>query len=153
MSRELYSSLARTIEDNNMQEVVSFAGWLPDPRDFFEAIDVFVLASRHDEGFGLVLAEAGERGIPVVSTRSGGAVEVVVDGKTGILVDKNRPDQIAEAVQRLADDQALRLAMGKAGRERVSRHFNLEYQARQFCELLGGAPCSFVQTGPHSVFS
>jgi glycosyltransferase involved in cell wall biosynthesis len=119
-----------------IRDKVGFAGWLSESREFFEAIDVFVLASRHEEGFGLVAAEAAERGLPVVCTRSGGVVEIVTDGLTGIVVEKNSPAQIASAVRRLAADPGLRMAMGRAGRSKVCKEFDIDVQAARVASLL-----------------
>ena len=131
-----FSRLRQLVLEWGIDRVVGFPGWLPQAQEFFEAIDIFVLASRHEEGFGLVVAEAGERGVPVVCTRSGGALEIVIDGRTGILVDKNHPEQIALAIERLAEDPRLAAEMGVAGRQRVSQDFNLACQAALFEKFL-----------------
>ena len=55
--------------------------------------DIFAFAPIWDEGFGLPPVEAMAAGLPVVSSRSGPMVETVVDGKTGILVEKNDADE------------------------------------------------------------
>jgi glycosyltransferase involved in cell wall biosynthesis len=107
-----------------------------DASEFYGGIDVLILASRHDEGFGLVVAEAGERGIPVIATRSGGAVEVVVDGETGILVPKQNPSALGSAMARLGNDGDLRIAMGERARDHISRHFDLEKQVDKFTDFL-----------------
>ncbi|MCF8478540.1 MAG: glycosyltransferase, partial [Pseudolabrys sp.] len=105
-------------------------------------IDVLVLASRHEEGFGLVLAEAGERGLPVVATRSGGAAEVVRDGETGFLVGKHAPHELAAAMQRLYSDAGLRECLGRRGRDRVAAGFDLAAQTARmadcFAEVAAG---------------
>ncbi|MEP7305882.1 MAG: glycosyltransferase family 4 protein [Acidobacteriota bacterium] len=131
-----FSHLQRRLERDGIRTLVGFAGWLSRSQDFFEAIDIFVMASRHEEGFGLVVAEAGERAVPVVCTRSGGAVEVILDGQSGILVDKNNPGEMAAAIKRLARNSQLRMEMGEAGRRIVLQHFNLDDQARELARLL-----------------
>ncbi|HNY38749.1 MAG TPA: glycosyltransferase family 4 protein [Bryobacteraceae bacterium] len=116
--------------------VVGFAGWLPTSQEFFEAVDILVLASRHDEGFGLVIAEAMERGVAVVSTRSGGAVEIIEHGVSGFLIEKRAPEKLAACLLSLAADDSLRLRVAAAGRKRVEQFFNLERQAVLFEEVL-----------------
>jgi glycosyltransferase involved in cell wall biosynthesis len=59
------------------------------------------LISPSVEEFGLCLAEAQAAGVPVVGTRRGGSAEVVLDGRTGVLLDEATPATIAEAVRRL----------------------------------------------------
>jgi glycosyltransferase involved in cell wall biosynthesis len=123
------SRLAARVRRRELDDIVGFCRWLPEARDFYEAIDVLVLPSRHDEGFGLVLAEAGARGVPAVATRSGGAVEIVEDNVTGLLVGKQAPQELAAAMLRLATDEAARRAMGRRARQRIATHFDLATQA------------------------
>ena len=73
------AALERQIAARGLQDRVVLSGWVGHAAEFYEAIDVFVLASRHEEGFGLVIAEAGERGVPAIATASGGAAEIVED--------------------------------------------------------------------------
>jgi glycosyltransferase involved in cell wall biosynthesis len=131
-----FSHLKCLVKDYCLEQHVGFVGWLPQSCEFFEGIDIFVLASRHEEGFGLVIAEASERGLPVICTHSGGAVEIVRDGETGIVVEKNKPEQIATAIKRLANNKSLRFHMGQAGRKRVCQAFNLENQVNYFEKTL-----------------
>lgn len=135
-SGPFYDSLQRKVVEMKMERWVEFVGWLPESKDFFGNIDVFVMASRHDEGFGLVVAEAGERSVPVVVTRSGGATEVVDDGVSGFLVEKNTPAAIASCVSNLVQNPKLRAQMGHAGRLRVERQFNLQAQVGIFERFL-----------------
>lgn len=135
-SADEMSRLAGMVVACRLGEAVRFCGWLPEPRDFYEAIDVLVLPSQHDEGFGLVIAEAAERGVPAIATRSGGAVEIVDDGNTGLLVAKQSPVELAEAMLRLARDAALRCDMGRRARARVTAEFNLSTQAERVAAWL-----------------
>ena len=133
------TKLTKLIADHGLEKQVRFSGWLPTPQDFFVAIDVLVLASRHDEGFGLVVAEAMERGAAVVATRSGGATEIVEDGASGFLIAKKAPEEMAGRLLELAADDALRTRFAQAGRRRVEVHFDLERQVKLFEEELGRA--------------
>jgi len=128
--------LGQLIADHGLDEIVGFCGWLPESDLFYEAIDVFVLASRHEEGFGLVVAEASERAIPVIATRSGGAIEILVDGETGMLVAKQNPVMMADAMNRLAASAALRAEIGKRGRDRIKSAFDLTVQAEKFATVV-----------------
>lgn len=135
--REDYvSDLRGRVQAHGLDNYIKFVGWLPHVVDFYEAIDVFVLASRHEEGFGLVVAEAGERGLASIVTPSGGVLEIMIDQETGILVDKQSPEAMAEAMLRLAADRPLREAMGKRARERVTREFTLSRQADRISACL-----------------
>jgi phosphatidylinositol alpha-1,6-mannosyltransferase len=76
------------------------------------------------EGFGIVFLEAAAAGVPSVAGRSGGSAEAVVDGETGLVVD--RPDDVDDASAALAvllDDGDRARAMGKAARVRAESTF------------------------------
>jgi glycosyltransferase involved in cell wall biosynthesis len=62
-------------------------------------------------------------GIPVVATRSGGPEEIIRDGETGLLVDVEQPDQMADAILRLLQDAALRARISAAARQDVVSRF------------------------------
>jgi glycosyltransferase involved in cell wall biosynthesis len=130
------ADLKRQADVLGLTDLLGFCGWLARASEFYEGIDVLILASRHDEGFGLVVAEAGERGIPVIATRSGGAVEIVVDDETGILVPKQDPSALGSAMARLGNDGDLRLAMGGRARDHISQHFDLQKQVDKFADFL-----------------
>lgn len=130
------AELKRKADALGLTDLLGFSGWLAHASEFYGGIDVLILASRQDEGFGLVVAEAGERGIPVITTRSGGAVEIVVDGETGILVPKHDPAALGSAMARLGKDGDLRIAMGQRARDHISRHFDLEKQVGKFTDFL-----------------
>lgn len=130
------STLRTLITAEGLDGVVEFSGWLETATQFFDAIDLFVLASRHDEGFGLVLAEAGERGVAAVATRSGGATEIIVDNETGVLVQKSKPDEMAAAIQELLSNERIREEMGNLARARISESFNLARQCEEFRNAL-----------------
>jgi glycosyltransferase involved in cell wall biosynthesis len=88
--------------------------------DVVQAFDqawLLLLASR-SEGTPRVVLEALCRGRAVVGARSGGIPDVVWNGETGILVDPDRPDEIAEALVRILSDRELAQRLGDAARER-----------------------------------
>jgi glycogen synthase len=76
------------------------------------------------EPFGLINLEAMACETPVVASAVGGIVEVVEDGKTGLLVPPARPDVLADALKKVLADPAAARAMGKAGRKRVEEKFS-----------------------------
>jgi L-malate glycosyltransferase len=89
--------------------------------------DLLVLPSR-SEPFGIVLIEAMSMKLPVVATRIDGPREIVTRD-TGLLVDVDDVNGLADAILELARDPGRRERMGAAGRERVASSFTLEQQA------------------------
>jgi glycosyltransferase involved in cell wall biosynthesis len=141
-SEQFILELKRLIYERGMSDIIKFSGWLPHAIDFYEGLDIIVLASRHEEGFGLVLAEAAERGLPAIATLSGGTVEVIVDGETGILISKQDYQSLGSAMMVLAADGELRNRMGERARDRVIKEFNLIVQSNRFANLLTGSVSS-----------
>lgn len=84
-----------------------------------------VSAAGQREAFGLVFAEAQACGLPVVTCRSGGIPDVVVDGVGGLLADEGDQTGIAAAITTLLGDDDLRHTFGVRGREHVLEHFDL----------------------------
>lgn len=90
------------------------------------------------EGFGIVFAEAAACGVPQLAGNSGGAAEAVSDGETGFVVD--RPDDehaVANAIERLLDDPALRAQMASASRRRAEREFSYDVLSDRLARVLG----------------
>ena len=109
-----------------LEEHIVFSGWMDNVEDAYAAIDIVVVPSRHEDSAPNVNIEAMASGVPVVSTRVGGIPELVVDGKTGLLVERENPDQIAECILCLVRDGELRKRMGRAGREWASQMFDVK---------------------------
>lgn len=84
--------------------------------------------SGDTEGLPTVAVEAGAAGLPVVGTRHAGIPEIVLDGRTGLLVDEGDVAGLAASMDRLLGDEAIRARLGAAARERVLEHFDLARQ-------------------------
>ena len=76
------------------------------------------------EGFGVACLEAMAHGRPVVATRVGGLLDLVVDGETGLVVPPRDAAALRSALERLLGDPELRRKLGAAGRERARMHFS-----------------------------
>ena len=103
---------------------VRFLGWRSDVETVYAASDVVALTSDN-EGMPVSLIEAAMAGRPCVTTRVGAAPEVVIDGVTGYVTGLQVAD-LANAVNRLLDDDRLRSGMGAAARERAGLHFSAQ---------------------------
>jgi glycosyltransferase involved in cell wall biosynthesis len=133
---ERYRALSRSMD---LAGALTFTGMLDDPmRDgAYAASDVFCLPSRWQEAFGWVIAEAMAWGVPVAATSVGGIPEIVEDGQTGVLCQPGHPDQLAEKLLHLLDNSALRQEMGRAGRDRAARHFELHSNVAELLRHYG----------------
>ncbi|MCL2685865.1 MAG: glycosyltransferase family 4 protein [Candidatus Bathyarchaeota archaeon] len=100
----------------------------------YNCADVFVLPSLH-EGQGIVFLEAQASGKPVVGFAIGGVKEAVCNGETGLLVDRGRVDELAEALLKLLGDASLRARMGVSGRRFVSERFTWEICAQKMLKV------------------
>lgn len=116
---------------------VKWHGFVSDREAIFETLDILAVPSRVEESFGLVAAEAGFFGVPIVATRRGGLLEIVEDGITGILVPSDDPAALAEGIERLLADPEMRFAMGVRARERMVTLFSRERFVNEFLLLLG----------------
>lgn len=101
---------------------------LPNPQvlSLMREVRLVVLPSSRPEPLGRVLLEAMSVGIPVVATRVGGTPETVVDGATGILVDRHDVAGLAAAIIRLLTDRHLARRMGEQGHVWLYQHFDPE---------------------------
>jgi glycosyltransferase involved in cell wall biosynthesis len=112
-----------------IERSVLFTGFRTDVPRLMAALDVFAHPSW-EEPFGMVFLEANAMRKPVVCWASGGAPEVVVNGETGLLVERGSVPGLAAALVTLLSDRALRERMGDAGRRRVVEVFTPERMAR-----------------------
>ena len=98
---------------------------------YYERAAVVCVPSRR-EGYGFTAREAMAYGRPVVATRVGGLVDAVVDGESGLLVER---DGVREAIVGLLEDGELRARLGRAARERA------------VAGILGGAAAAALERG------
>ena len=97
----------------------------------YQQADVFVLPAIRDqkgdtEGLGVVMIEALTFKTPVVASDVGGISDVIIDGKTGLLVPEKDPEQLAKAINRILSDNALAKRLGEAGCEHAKSYFDWE---------------------------
>jgi phosphatidylinositol alpha-1,6-mannosyltransferase len=115
----------------DLSDRITFLGRLDDSAldDEYRRCTLFVLPARRTtdgdlEGYGLVYFEAAAWGRPVIAGRSGGEIDAVDDGRTGVLVDGSSVQAVADAIASLLGDPARLQALGAAGRERVETTHN-----------------------------
>jgi len=127
----------------NTDDRIHCMGHVKNVVPYYAAMDILVLPSRR-EGFGLSLVEAGALGLPVIATKVTGCVDAVVHNVTGLLVDVDNDQQLAEAMLKLLTDAELRRRFGEQGRQRVEAMFDskllIDKHIAFYKELIGKAP-------------
>ena len=124
----------RLAAELGLDGAVRFHGRRSDLGAWMQRCDAVVLPSSW-EGFGLVLAEALAAGRPAVAFAIGGVTEVVDHGETGLLTPPGDSTALAQALEDLAADPALRRRLGERGREVARVRFAADHVAREYCEL------------------
>jgi glycosyltransferase involved in cell wall biosynthesis len=108
---------------------------------YYAAADVFVLPTLY-EGYGMVVAEAVARGLPVVATPTGG-IPALLEGGGGVLVPGGDPDALAAALRRILEDQGYRArlaAQARAARDRLQTWETAVDRMAEALRRLAGAP-------------
>lgn len=113
----LRAELAAAIARLDLGSIVVLAGRVDDARAVYPAFDIAVQTST-SEGLPNAVLEAAAAGRPIVATDVGGTAEIVDSPQRGLLVGPDRPDQLAQALLRLAGDRSLREALGRSALER-----------------------------------
>lgn len=108
----------------DLKEKIRLTGWTDDVRPFLQQFDVFVSAARA-EAFGLVMPEAMIYEIPVIATRSEGAVQIIENEVSGILIPQEDAATMAQEIIKLLNSPERRAEIGTAGRRRVEENFSL----------------------------
>lgn len=121
----LREELEEKVKMLGLDDSVIFLGHRNDINRVVDAADIAVLPSL-EEGFPNTIVEYMALGKPVVATNIAGIPEVVVDQETGFLVPPADSEKLAEALERLMKDKEVRDKMGRKGRERTERSFNIE---------------------------
>lgn len=127
--------LRALIGNSPMRERIHLAGFREDACALIAACQASILASTKREGLPKTVIEAMVYGVPTVVTDTGGSAELVVDGETGFVVPPGDAQALAGAIQYLCEHPVEADAMGRKGRERIDRHFNIRATIAQTGDL------------------
>ena len=122
---ELREHLEHLVREHHLEKHVLLPGFRTDVIGCIKGFDLFVMSSV-TEGLGTSLLDAMACRKAIVGTRAGGIPEVVDEGRTGLLVEPRDPRQLADAIIRLIQDEAMRKRMADAGYARVRERFTVE---------------------------
>ncbi len=125
----------RLAAELGINEQVHFLGARQDIPDMMRDFDVYV-SSSHKEGVPLVMLEAMATGLPCVGTNVGG-VKSILSQDSGIVVPPRAPDLLAQALQRVTEDDHLRQQMGQAALREARKKYRFDGMVDRFMDVLG----------------
>ena len=114
---------------------IKLLGWIKNKNEFFKQIDIF-FCSSYIEPFGLVILEAMLNGVPVISTKCRGPLDIIEHMKNGILVNTDDKHGMEEAVRLLQRDKLLRKQISKNAFETLKDKYSIQaYKKNLFSEI------------------
>jgi glycosyltransferase involved in cell wall biosynthesis len=136
MERELLDKLVQRAQAHGIADRVRFLGQRSDVGQLMRSADIFCQPNIGPESFGLVFIEAMHCGLPVVTTRIGGAIEIFESDSSGVLCTPGDVDGLADALKSLIDSPELCKQIGQRGRARASQLCDVDRQMRQISDTL-----------------
>lgn len=121
------NELIKVLQERQLGDKVQFVGpkYGHEKEEIYLNSDIFIFPTHYDV-WGLVILEAMQTGLPVISTAEGAIPEIVHDGVTGFLVEKQNPKALADKIEILIKDKELREKMGRAGRKKFLGKYTLD---------------------------
>ena len=104
--------------------------------NIYRSSDVLVLPAEKNETLGQIFIEAMACGLPVIGAKTGGMPEIISDGYNGYLVQPNDPIILAQKIEKILNDKAVRAKFIKAGHKTVEQKFTAKKQFTDFHKLL-----------------
>lgn len=126
--------LKELVRENDLEESVVFTGEVSNVHEYLRAADVFVFPTEN-EAFGISLVEAMACGLPVISTTTGGLVDVLHPEKNGLAVPVGGAAELGRALDRLLSDRALCERLGKSARETAVGSYSAERVVELWADL------------------
>jgi glycosyltransferase involved in cell wall biosynthesis len=102
---------------------------------FYNKANIFIFPT-FNECFPLVLVEAMQYALPVISTNEGGIPDIVDNGLTGYIIEKKKLKELADRIEELMLNPTLRISMGKAGQKKFQERYTLECFEKRLCEII-----------------
>ncbi len=130
----LREKLECLVKSKGLEDRFRFMGFKKDIENYIKTFDLFVLPSDYEGLSGAVLNAMLLR-VPVVSTDAGGLSEVVFNRETGILVERNRSKDLAEAIETVLDDKDLREKIIENAYKLVKENFSVDKMVEKYVEL------------------
>jgi glycosyltransferase involved in cell wall biosynthesis len=122
--------LKQLVKELGLVDKVIFTGFVKNMVNLYRCLDLVVLPSK-SEGFGRTIAEAMAMTKPAVATKVGGLQEIIVEGKTGLLVPPGDSKALADAILKVVENPELARKFGINGRKRVEELFTVESNVKK----------------------
>lgn len=135
---QIRGELEEKSRELGVDDITVFTGYVENIEEYMAAMDIFCLLSWDTEGLGQVLMEAQALGKPVIGTKVGGVPETFINGKTGILINPENPEELAIAIETLASDAGKMAAMGKEAAAYAADNFGIEKMAARVALAYAG---------------
>jgi glycosyltransferase involved in cell wall biosynthesis len=128
------AALVARAEAHGVSHAFTFAGSCDDVPAHLAETDIFVLPSR-SESFPNAILEAMAAGLPVIASGVGGILELIDDGRTGLLVPPGEADALAARIMHLMDDAAEGARLGAAARADATARFSFDRMVAGFQDV------------------
>ncbi len=143
-SRQAYKEQVQVLVNRlGLSHCTEFLGTQKNIPEILSNLDLVVLATTTHEAFGRVIVEAQAAGVPVVATEVGGVVDIIEEGRTGLMVPPSDPQSMADAVVKIYKDPALALALAEAAYQKVKEKYNVELMVKNTLEVYAEALNNF----------
>lgn len=132
------TELVKRISELGINKSVQFMGPVcnEDLPPFYQTSNILIFPSVDREGFGLVLVEALGCECALVVSDLPAMQDIITDGKTAVVIPQKDVRRLADSVNELLDNSALRTSIGKAGRQFVLKHFDLDRIGKKYLDLI-----------------
>lgn len=130
------SNIESQIKNYGLEKEIILLGQIPEAFKYMKAFDIFVLPSIK-EGFPWVILEAMAAKVPIVATDVGAMPEIIENDKNGILVEPKSPEQLAEAIKYLLENERIRREFALQAHQTALFKFPIEKMLRETEELFG----------------
>ena len=129
--KEYFSYLQKLVERYNLLNNIIFTGYRKDIPDIISALDILLHTSLANEGLPRIILEIMTLSKSIIASAVGPTLEMVEDGKTGLLVPPNDPQSLAEKINYLLSHPEVAQKMGKEARKRVERLFDISLNIKK----------------------
>jgi len=132
----LEKKLQKLVSKMQLDDNVHFFPFTNSPNYVYERLDMLILPSLYKEGLPNVLLEAMAMGVPCISSKIAGTSEIVMNDKTGYLVEPGNSDELASKISELWSDKEKLKKFGKASKKMIVARFNRRFQAIKYSHYL-----------------